>query len=410
MKTCPQCSITFPDSAYYCSRDGNRLLDEPRIRSATLTPVRASSSGASLECHVCGAASPAGEQTCRFCGAVLKNAAHQASADTSENLAHRRWLAATVYSACGILVLALGGWLALHHSVGEGGPSTATAPAAVANVPASSAADTTDTHLPGVSDSDAAALAHLDPAANARLASTIQADLARLGPPPQLFEKPGAALATIQPSPAAAALASLTGPEVAATKPVPRSIGPEVTQKLRPQSPGNTRHLRATRRTFRPPTQLAGIRPPFFPHLRPKLPEASLAQRVEKRLRLDRRFRGVRAEARGSLIVLSGTVFDEGAKHKAVATARTVDGVGKVIDRITTSTAAWLEIERRIEQALRNAGLSKVRISVIGADAYLRGQVASDDEKRRAVSITQAESVTVRTNLIRVVPENLFGF
>jgi osmotically-inducible protein OsmY len=60
---------------------------------------------------------------------------------------------------------------------------------------------------------------------------------------------------------------------------------------------------------------------------------------------------------------------------------------------------------------LHNAGLAQVEVEIIGSDAYLKGQVTTAEEKGRAVQITESDApVTVRTNLIRIVPGDIFGF
>ena len=47
---------------------------------------------------------------------------------------------------------------------------------------------------------------------------------------------------------------------------------------------------------------------------------------------------------------------------------------------------------------------------MIGHDAFLDGEVKTDLEKSRAVTVAEgAAPVTVRENLIRVVPGNMFG-
>ena len=47
---------------------------------------------------------------------------------------------------------------------------------------------------------------------------------------------------------------------------------------------------------------------------------------------------------------------------------------------------------------------------MIGHDAFLDGEVKTELEKSRAVTVAEgAAPVTVRENLIRVVPGNMFG-
>ena len=70
-----------------------------------------------------------------------------------------------------------------------------------------------------------------------------------------------------------------------------------------------------------------------------------------------------------------------------------------------------VERQNQINRELRNVGLSKVTIKVIGKDAYLDGEVSSNAQRDQAVTIAEsAAPVRVRTNLIRVVPKGLLGF
>jgi len=83
--------------------------------------------------------------------------------------------------------------------------------------------------------------------------------------------------------------------------------------------------------------------------------------------------------------------------------------VNNVVNTLTTDREEWAENEARINRELQNAGLGKVTATVIGSDAYLKGQVTTDMEKQRAVTVTeQAAPVKVRTNLIMVVPGSIF--
>ncbi len=110
-------------------------------------------------------------------------------------------------------------------------------------------------------------------------------------------------------------------------------------------------------------------------------------------------------------MTLFGKVFDDNDKAFAERTVRSVPGVNQVIDTLTTDTAQWAEEQDRIARQLQNAGLDKVTVKVIGSDAFLNGTVKTELEKTRAVTIAEsAAPVTVRTNLIRVEPGNMFGF
>jgi osmotically-inducible protein OsmY len=113
----------------------------------------------------------------------------------------------------------------------------------------------------------------------------------------------------------------------------------------------------------------------------------------------------------GGTVTLTGSVFDDKDKAFAEQTIRSVPGVIQVINTVTTDTGVWAQEQATIQQQLANAGLPKVTVKVIGKDAYLNGTVKTDLEKQRAVTITEgAAPVTVRGNVITVVPGNMFGF
>jgi osmotically-inducible protein OsmY len=79
--------------------------------------------------------------------------------------------------------------------------------------------------------------------------------------------------------------------------------------------------------------------------------------------------------------------------------------VTDVIDTLTTDKEEWEENQKKINDQLHNAGLPNVSVTVIGPDAYLKGEATTESEKQRAVTITEgAAPVTVRVNLIMVVP------
>jgi len=113
----------------------------------------------------------------------------------------------------------------------------------------------------------------------------------------------------------------------------------------------------------------------------------------------------------GGTIVLYGKVFDEKAKGIAEQVVRAVPGVNGVVDNLTTDTDTWREQQAQVQSQLANAGLDKVQVKIIGRDAFLSGEVKTDAEKDRAVTITEgAAPVIVRTNLITVKPGSVFGF
>jgi TonB family protein len=157
----------------------------------------------------------------------------------------------------------------------------------------------------------------------------------------------------------------------------------------------------------------AGARPEHRRHrlasARP--PRPPLLEEVQSALHSNRKLRRVNAYTNGNVVTLYGKVFDDNDKRLAVRTARGVGGVGNVIDQTTTDTSMWASREQQISQALASAGLTGVKVKVIGKDAYLDGEVPTDLDRQRAVTIAQgAAPVTVRTNLIRVATGRVFGF
>ena len=113
----------------------------------------------------------------------------------------------------------------------------------------------------------------------------------------------------------------------------------------------------------------------------------------------------------GSTVTIFGKVFDANAKLYTEKIVREVPGVGNVIDSLTTDESEWAARQAAIAAQLSAAGLTTVTVKVIGHDAYLGGTVKTDAQKQQAVTITESASpVHVATNLITVVPGNMFGF
>ena len=195
-------------------------------------------------------------------------------------------------------------------------------------------------------------------------------------------------------SPAAAATA-----EVAAREPISPPMAPPeaVAPPEAPPAPvAPERRPRRHRREYAPA---------------PPPPRVGLLERVQDRLRNDRRLGRVKAYTNGGgVVTLYGTVFDDKIRRLAMATVRSVDGVSDVIDSMQTETASWARQEASIAAQLQGAGLSQVSVKVIGKDAYLSGQVSTEAEKEHAVTVAEsAAPVRVRTNLIRVVPRGVFS-
>lgn len=230
-------------------------------------------------------------------------------------------------------------------------------------------------------------------APNASERTKIEAQLAdkaaHLSPtePPEYAAAPASPVAspTAMPSAAPGVVAGVptveVAPSPAAIEPAPTVVPPKKTGK------------RKTRVAPAPP------------------PKPSLLQRVEERLRSHKELAGAKAYTSGSVVTLYGKVFDDRAKSMAASVARKVEGVSDVVNTLTTETALWSERENNINRELQNAGLGKVKAKVIGKDAYLDGEVESDAQRERAVTIAEtAAPVKVRTNLIRVAPKNILGF
>ena len=224
-------------------------------------------------------------------------------------------------------------------------------------------------------------LAH-DNSEESRIESDLQAKLAALSP----TETPEYASA---PEPEASPLAA---PSVeAAIAPTPEAVpspapAPEVVTKPR----------------HHPRKETAALPPP---------PAASLFQQVQDRLKSNPKLRRVKAYTTGGVVTLFGKVFDDSDKSLAIESVRSIPGVTSVVDTMTTDEAEWGEQQTRIAQQLANSGLDKVTVKVIGHDAFLNGEVKTPLEKDRAVTVAEgAAPVTVRENLIRVIPGGMFGF
>lgn len=215
-----------------------------------------------------------------------------------------------------------------------------------------------------------------DSAQAATVDSSLSAKVAALSPAeaPEYASAPAPAAPMATPSPAM---------EAAVPPPLP-PVAPESKPKTR-----------------RRPRELASA-PPRRP---------PLLERVQSALRTNRKLGRVKAYTSGGVVTLYGRVFDDNDKRLAERTVRGVGGVTDVIDQLTTDKAQWAADELRISQSLASAGLTGVKVTVIGRDAYLNGQVSTDLDRERAVTIAEgAAAVRVRSNLIRVAPGSVFGF
>ncbi len=127
--------------------------------------------------------------------------------------------------------------------------------------------------------------------------------------------------------------------------------------------------------------------------------------RVDRALRADNRLNGASAyTASPGVIVLYGKVFDKKDSQLAEQTASKVPGVKHVINTLRTMTGKWLEEESRINDTLQLNGFQDVSAKVVGPEVYLSGQVNSEADKQRAVSVVSAVSKLQVVNFIRMVP------
>ena len=213
----------------------------------------------------------------------------------------------------------------------------------------------------------------------AAIETDLSSKLASLTPAsaPEYAMAPASPIAAL-PSPAP----SPSAPELAAVPPAPENA-PTKPRKHRP-----------------PPNAIAAVPP-----------TPRISERLNDELKADRKLRRVQAYATGGSVTLNGKVFDDNDKALAEQTARGVSGVTTVTNNLTTDTQDWVLTAGRISAQLQSAGLSGVTAKVIGTSVYLSGTVKSAPDKERAVTVAQAAApITVRENLIRVDPDNVFGF
>ncbi len=217
----------------------------------------------------------------------------------------------------------------------------------------------------------------------AKIESDLEAKLASLSPtePPEYASVPVAEATPPAAAPSTEAAAVAPSPPVVATPMAAASEEP----KPRPR-----------------PRKVAAVPHPAAP---------SLFQQVQERLKSNPKLHRVKAYTTGGTVTLFGKVFDDSDKSLAEDTVRNIPGVTSVVNTIITDEAEYAEEQSRITQELANAGLDKVTVKVIGHDAFLNGEVKTELEKSRAVTVAEgAAPVTVRENLIRVEPGNMFGF
>jgi general secretion pathway protein A len=136
-----------------------------------------------------------------------------------------------------------------------------------------------------------------------------------------------------------------------------------------------------------------------------KKPNWVIQSKAQLALEADPRFKNVHATiTQPGVIVLEGEVFDDAAKTAAEAAVAAVQGVKRMINPLTTETLKWLLLQIRINQMLQQNGFTLVSVKVIGKTAFISGQVSSDVDGERAVSVVKsaAPDLTIGTNLIEV--------
>ena len=249
-------------------------------------------------------------------------------------------------------------------------------------LPASSAGEV-DADYPVIFAHDSGEEERLESALQSKVASLSPVETPEYASAPAPEASPAAAPGVAGASPGAEA-----SPSVASAPEAPPGIAPAV-----PSEVAKPRHKKRT--------ELAAIPPPA----------PSLFDQVQQRLKSSPKLKRVKAYTNGGTVTLFGKVFGEEEKSFAVETVRNMPGVTSVVDNITTDESIWAQQQSQISQQLANSGFDKVTVKVIGHDAFLSGEVKTDLEKTRAVTVAeQAAPVTVRENLIRVVPGNMFGF
>jgi hypothetical protein len=146
-------------------------------------------------------------------------------------------------------------------------------------------------------------------------------------------------------------------------------------------------------------------------HNAPRKPRKWVIQsKVQLALQSDPRFKSVRATVtQPGVMVLEGEVLDNDAKALAEQTVAGVSGVKRVINALTTNSLQWLLVQNRINQALQQNGFPLVSVKVIVKTASISGQVSSEADKDRAVTVVNATApdVTIGANLINVVSSRL---
>ncbi|HEX4210538.1 MAG TPA: BON domain-containing protein [Candidatus Binataceae bacterium] len=139
-------------------------------------------------------------------------------------------------------------------------------------------------------------------------------------------------------------------------------------------------------------------------------PRWVMQTRVQEALGGDPRFKDVHVTVtQPGTVILEGNVFNRKAFDDAAQIARSVQGVMRVINALTTTSFDWKKTQLRVNQMLLNNGLGSVTATVIGNQVFLKGTVTSEADKQRAVSIVQTAvpGASLGSNIITVKPNGL---
>jgi TonB family protein len=473
MKTCPQCEKTFPDSEQFCDADGSQLVSagaaSPRAAQSAggiACPVcGGKAEPGEVICNFCGARLD-GQSGRPGAGLAPEpeppEVTFEGDRPEEETPAGRRIFGTIGYTVAALAALGAGAWLAIHLSnqgkqpekmAAQATPTAIASPAVTG--PIAELADKIGVQVTG----ESASAPERDRAAASKIFSDNQSALLELykralagdnsmhdgmlvrvrvmptgevasaavltstAPNPSLDQETVKAIMGWHFTPFGGSAVEADYPIIYARSADDKGgIESALNDQLAHRNPAETPEYAFAVSTPLPTPQVVALPPAPASVAEPKpprtpksllaslpKPKPSLLQMVQQRLAMNRKFSRVKAFTDQGRVTLYGKVFDDETKFAAERAARGVDGVTGVINTLSTDTSEWAQNESTIKQQLQNAGLDKVDVKVIGGDAYLSGEVGTDEEKQRAVTITEgAAPVTVRTNLITVVPHGLF--
>ena len=138
--------------------------------------------------------------------------------------------------------------------------------------------------------------------------------------------------------------------------------------------------------------------------------EVALMHSVTGALRSNGQLNGAKVyTASPGVVVLYGTVFDDGDRAQAEQVAKEVRGVHQVVNTLGTETARCADEENRINLQLQQNGFKDAQVRVIGPEVYLSGQVTGQREKQRAAEVVASVSKKQISNMISVKPGWIFA-